>query len=479
MNDNPPNIVSDNATPLDEELVAYLDGELDAESGRRVEALLASDPAVRRRLQSLERTWDLLDELDAAPLGEPFTQTTLEMVAIAAREDAERGRAEAPRRRRLVLLAVGAGLLAAAAAGFCAVTLYNPDRQLLQDLPLLENLDEYRQIGSIEFLHRLRDEGLPFLRAGDLRGSVDESVASPRQHVESMSLDAKEQLLRAEDRFTALAPAEQQRLRRLYQDLRNDPDSERLRAVMHAYYEWLKPLPPLTWADLAEGELDERIAAVKKRLKEETQREGSWRPGAKDMAALRSWMDNCATRHKADFLKSLRNEQERKRFSESDKPSQHQRVVGYLRRQWLAPNPNFGKLPPMMTNEDLTRLREKLSPDARKQLEGKKPIQQWRLVTAWMRQGFRRAFEDQRPHGPLSQSDDERLAEFFEKVLTDEQRDRLLSMPGEKIQRELQRMFLMRTRPPEGPGHRNRRPGDPERPPPGWPGPVPQLPPPE
>ena len=118
--------------PLDEELVAYLDGELDAENGRRIEALLASDPEVRRRLQSLERTWDLLDELDAAPAGEPFTQTTLEMVAIAARQEAEQDKADAPRRRRQWLLVRGASFLAAAAAGFLAVALYDPDRQLLQ-----------------------------------------------------------------------------------------------------------------------------------------------------------------------------------------------------------------------------------------------------------------------------------------------------------------------------------------------------------
>ena len=114
---------SNTGSALDEQLVAYLDGELDAESGRRIEALLASDAEVRRRLQSLERTWDLLDELDAAPVGEPFTQTTLEMVAVAAHEDVERERAEAPRRRRRRLLATGGGLLAAAAAGFLAVVL--------------------------------------------------------------------------------------------------------------------------------------------------------------------------------------------------------------------------------------------------------------------------------------------------------------------------------------------------------------------
>ncbi len=73
------------ATPPDEQLVAYLDGELDPESSRHIEELLASDAQVRRRLQEMERTWDLLDDLDAAPAGNQLAQSTLEMVAVAAR----------------------------------------------------------------------------------------------------------------------------------------------------------------------------------------------------------------------------------------------------------------------------------------------------------------------------------------------------------------------------------------------------------
>ncbi len=472
MNDNPANNAIDDAAPLDEELVAYLDGELDAESGRRIEALLASDPAVRHRLQSLERTWDLLDKLDAAPLGEPFTQTTLEMVAIAARKEVEQSRAEAPRRRRRWLLGVGGSLIVAAAAGFFAVALHDPDRQLLQDLPLLENLDEYRQIGSIEFLHRLRDEKFPFVPAVSSSGSVEESTASRRQRVEGMGLGAKGQLLRAEDRFTASPPEEQQTLRRLYEDLRGDPDSERLRAIMHAYYGWLKRLPAVTWAELAEGETNERIALVKKRLEEGRQREGGWHPDAKDMAALRSWMDGCATRHEADYVKSRPTEEERKQFSARDKADRHEIILRFLRRQWQIPTP--GTLPPMMTGEDLSRLREKLSPEARKRLENKPPAQQWRIIAAWQRQNVRRAFEERRLR-PVSQNDDERLAEFFE-GLSVEERDHLLSMPGEEMQWELQRLFQMHNRPAEGSGRRGRRPGDSERPGPGWPGPGPRFP---
>ncbi len=389
----------------------------------------------------------------------------------------EQSRADAPRRRRRWLLAVAAGLLAAAAAGFAAVALYNPDRQLLQDLPLLENLDEYRQIGSIDFLHRLGDPKLPFAAAAKPSASVEESIASRRQRVERMSPEAKEQLLHAEDRFTASPAGEQQRLRRLYEDVRNDPDAERLRAIMHAYHEWLKLLPALTWAELAEGETDERIALVKKHLQEEERWGGGWRLNAADLAALRSWMDDCATRHEADYKNTLTTKKERQQFSEHNEAIRHQMMLNYLHWHWQIPSSR--KLPLLMTTQDLAWLGERLSPEAEKRLAGKMPQQQSRIVAVWLRQSFRRAFEERRPHGPLSRNDDERLAEFFEKDLSDAERDRLLAMPGEEMQWALQRQFLLRSRPPQPPPGRNRGAGDLEWLGPTWPGPGPWFPPPD
>jgi hypothetical protein len=227
---------------------------------------------------------------------------------------------------------------------------------------------------------------------------------------------------------------------------------------------------------LAAGEPDERIAAVKKVL-EEQEREGGKRPDAKDMAKIHAWIDDCATRHQADFLKSLPTDAARKLFLEAGKQLQQRSLNGYLRWQWR-PIPNSAKLPPLMTADDLTRLRDKLSPETQKRLEGKTPVEQWQLVAAWMRQGFRRAFEG-RLRGPLPQgSDDRRLAEFFEH-LSAEDRDRLLSLPGDEIQGALQQMFFNnRNGSPEGPGWRNRGPGGPERPAPNRSGPPPQQPPP-
>jgi len=142
---------------LEEQLVAYLDGELDDQSNRRVEELLATDPKARDTLERLEGTWDLLDSLDRAHVDEVFTKSTLEMVAVAASEDVEQEKAEAPRRRRRSWLAVSAGMLGACAAGFLAVWLFraNPNDQLLEELPVLERLDQYRQIDDVEFLELL------------------------------------------------------------------------------------------------------------------------------------------------------------------------------------------------------------------------------------------------------------------------------------------------------------------------------------
>ncbi|NUQ63825.1 MAG: hypothetical protein HUU20_15215 [Pirellulales bacterium] len=148
--------------PLEEELVAYLDGELDAQAERRIEQLLAADPTVRETLRQLEHTWELLDDLGAADVDETFTRTTLEMVAVEAEEEVRQVTAELPRRRGWRLAMQLGGLGAAALAGFLAVALLRPDpnRQLLEDLPVLENLDQYEQVGDIQFLEMLREAHL-------------------------------------------------------------------------------------------------------------------------------------------------------------------------------------------------------------------------------------------------------------------------------------------------------------------------------
>ncbi len=161
MESRPHDSASDQAQ-LQEELVAYLDGELNAEQSRRIEERAAVEPDARRMLEELDRTWHMLDELDSQATSEDFTCTTLEMVAVAAAGDAKKAKAERPRRRLRTGLWAAAGLFAAATAGFFLVTslIPDPNAPLLEDLPILENYDQYREIDSIDFLRALNKDKL-------------------------------------------------------------------------------------------------------------------------------------------------------------------------------------------------------------------------------------------------------------------------------------------------------------------------------
>jgi hypothetical protein len=164
--------ISAEARPLEEQLVAYLDGELDAEENRRVEELLATDAAVRETLQRLDRTWQMLEELEPAELGEVFTRTTLEMVTLREADAARARQLEAPRRRRRRRLIVSAGFLSVFLAGFLAVKWFWPDPNagLVRDLEVIQHIDEYRETDDIEFLKMLSNEGLL------TQGPADEEV---------------------------------------------------------------------------------------------------------------------------------------------------------------------------------------------------------------------------------------------------------------------------------------------------------------
>jgi anti-sigma factor RsiW len=165
MNDPSTTLLEDDR--IREELVAYLDGELDGEDSLRVERRLAEDAAYRQALQELEKAWDLLDALPHAHPDEDFTRTTVEMVVLSARQDIEQVKTHARRRQWISLLTLAVLALVAALAGFGGVywTSTRPNRELvrdlpMRDLPIIENMEYYRHADSLEFLRRLESEGL-------------------------------------------------------------------------------------------------------------------------------------------------------------------------------------------------------------------------------------------------------------------------------------------------------------------------------
>lgn len=154
-----------------EELVAYLDGELEADAVRRVEDRLTTDSKYRGLLQKLERSWELLDELPRSTADEGFTQTTLEMVAVSAAKDVQvqsDSNKMSRSRQKFAVLLLGVIVGGGGYWGF-SYWLDRENRQLLQDLPVIERVDMYRTVEDVEFLLMLNEQDL-------FSGEVDDEV---------------------------------------------------------------------------------------------------------------------------------------------------------------------------------------------------------------------------------------------------------------------------------------------------------------
>jgi anti-sigma factor RsiW len=154
---------SEQVTPDDrDKLVSYLDGELDEQSARSMEAELARNPELRQELESLQRTWDMLDYLPRPTAPADFTHKTLERL-----ETRQLAQVRSRRLRRFAGAMVWLGGAAAAAAiGFLAVSSW-PRPELpapsADDIRLLEHREywhHYQKIDSIEFLKELERSGL-------------------------------------------------------------------------------------------------------------------------------------------------------------------------------------------------------------------------------------------------------------------------------------------------------------------------------
>lgn len=150
------------SSPDHEQLVAYLDGEVDAAAAQAVEERLARDAGFRQTLNDLQRSWDLLGDLPQPTTDESFTKTTVEMVALRTDDDIKHEQQAWFKRQDLRRLAGVSGILASLLLGFLAYRYWldAPNRQLKVDLPVIERVDVYQHIDNLQFLEQLQEEGL-------------------------------------------------------------------------------------------------------------------------------------------------------------------------------------------------------------------------------------------------------------------------------------------------------------------------------
>lgn len=365
---------------LDEELVAYLDGELDSQATKRLEDLLASDEPARKRLSQLANSWELLDQLPRATVDDLFTRTTVEMVALAEEDEVAKHKAGEPARRRMRWLVGGAAALCAAAIGFVAMALAVPDQNdpLLADLPVIYNLELYEPVGSMGFLRQLQKEGL-FVKdsseaAGNTTGqsphaagavtlqrSIPDSIAKRREWVQSLPPEEKQELRHNLRLFQEqLTPKEQDALREFDIQLREDPKVDDLALITERFYEWWNTITPderNQWTD--ETNVKNRIELVhqfQRRQEEGIFNDFSRRPFAlknSDDQVMISWMRMHALNHRGEL--DERSPQDVPK-GEGPRLGRGRSLIQRAFAVWWSPQARWGENPPMVTDAELRTL---------------------------------------------------------------------------------------------------------------------------
>ncbi len=324
--------------------------------------------------------------------------------------------------------------------------------------------------------------------AGPMSGGsllTEDVLAERRERIEKLSPAQKQELLEHLEKFRKLPPEEQDRLRRLSRELENAPRSAELRLVMQRYYDWLKTLPAYQRAQLRELPPEQRVKRVQALLEEQARRPGrgeTWGELARresgagnvsgskktprrldpaDMEGLFAWMDDYTRRNTDQMLARLppkdreRVRQELKRVTD---PLRRQELIAWIWLWWQLDNRGQ---PPSFTDRDLADLRSRLSPATREKLEARPPAEQWRTISGLFTAFMLRQHSARQAGVPIQSVTEKEMADFFERELTAQQREFLITLPPDEMQRALWKMYLgwkLRQLPPLRPA-KEKRPG--------------------
>ncbi len=432
-----------------EQMVAYLDGELSTVEMSLVERQLAEDADFRSELQSMERAWSALDVLPRTTVDDKFAQTTMELVVGAARQDVvEKTRALPIRRRKNYL---GKILLATAAAALALLMVRlireNPNRVLLADLPASQYVDIYSQFQEVDFLRKLHAELGDDVWVADLAATdLDEQLSdfktiavaeSRRIWVEQLGEEDRAALRARYNRFLALSPAEQSRLRELHAAVSSAPDHDKLERTMLQYHVWLNALPVSRQFELRDKPVDERVREIATQQRRD---------------ANNQWIDLTSEEHRRleKILETIRRQifqavvaKQRDDMSRPNNRDRGARLSGQQRQQEVRRQLLEHR------GEWLPEILGALSTKSRTEFEEFSPQQQQRQIMQWILQTRSREVGRRGEPSFFAQVSQQELERFFAEETDAATKERLLALPRDKMEQQLKRLYF-RGELPEG-----------------------------
>jgi hypothetical protein len=264
-----------------------------------------------------------------------------------------------------------------------------------------------------------------------VRAEEDESVAERRERVEHMTPEQKAELKQKQERFANLSPAEQERIRKLHEEINGCKDKDKLKNTLERYHHWLATLSSGERNELLSLPQDKRIAKIKELMDKQEDQRFKTLVAAKltkeDREAIVHWLGDYVDEHHDEIMESLpeewrpRGEGDAVRFP----------LMGVMARRWSTEENAKGPRP---TKADFDKLTASLSDDARKTIEGvKEADKRDKLALKWVGA----AIWSRRAPPPVSP---EELNKFYVN-LSPTEREKLDTLPPQEMQASLLRIY--------------------------------------
>ncbi len=244
-----------------EDLVAYLDGELEDGATQAIDQVLSGNEVARHEVEALARTWELLDLLPKPNASTTFTERTMTTLKVSeVRKNVTDQPWYATVRKGGVAVVWTIVLAAAGVLGYTATANWvpNPNEQLLDDLPLLQNLNLYLAADSLAFVSELERAVDLSVSGGGEPARALEQVPPPAPGVSvkqaqfeqaaKLTVQERELVQRNRATWSQLPPERQAALRAVHAELQQAPRN--VKTTLETYYTWLQTLSPGQREDL-------------------------------------------------------------------------------------------------------------------------------------------------------------------------------------------------------------------------------------
>ncbi|PHQ36683.1 anti-sigma factor family protein [Rhodopirellula bahusiensis] len=273
----------------DEQLVAYLDGELSGKERTELEDRLINEESLRLRLQGLQRGWDMLDVLPTPVADEHSVQTTLEMVvrdltrasmgteaASSINGNVSSDTLPQQRRRKWTRRLLVFGVLALIVSSLVTWRWQAMSHQnQVADLPIAIDHQAYASTDDLELVRDLAKSRLWLTLSSrsateDLEKLVDQYGGTNEllEGIKELDEEQRATAYRRWDTFNNLSPQARATTRQRANRVAEAEDSAELLTTMRAYSRWKEQLSRDTLASIENQTGEPRLLAIEEGVHE-------------------------------------------------------------------------------------------------------------------------------------------------------------------------------------------------------------------